>query len=104
MTPPRNGRDVGIGSQPVLPPRPADLSDDDRVMVLYILRAVTSRDDNVKLIVAKLNDLRPTVSLSLVYSTLEYAVRVCPFLLADAVQTAITTELRELRDQQPTTL
>ena len=95
----RNGKDI-VGSQPVLPPRP-DLDHGDAVMALLAIRSVVTGDQDLRCIVARLNDLQPRVPLSFPYATLEWPVRVCPPLLADGIQNNITNELRQLRE--PTT-
>lgn len=99
---PRNGKDMTGPGKPVLPPRP-DLDGGDTLMALLAIRSAVVGDQDIRLIVARLNDLQPTVPLSFVYDVLAYAVRVCPFLLTDGVQTAITAELKALREQPTTT-
>lgn len=81
-------------------PPPPDLTYDERVLALYVLRAVVRDDPVFRVVVAKLNHLQATVPLSVLYGVAEYAARVCPYMRADAVDKAIRAELDTIHAQE----
>lgn len=86
-------------------PPPPGLTAEQRIMALFMIRAVVLDQPLYRMVAAKINNLEPTLPFGFTFDVLTYALRCCPHLRADAVDAAIRQEMMAVyaEEETPTT-